>query len=641
MKNKINILSEELRDQIAAGEVIENPASLIKELVENAIDAQAKNIIIKIKGSGIEKIEVIDDGIGINKDELPKAPLRHATSKIKDFNDLYSIKTLGFRGEALASIFSVSQATLYSKPKEQEKGYFITYKNNAIKEKEGPNGTIVTVSNLFYNTPARRKYLKTSIQEYKEILKLIESYAIINYDISFKLFNEGKIVFYKPTFKNLKENILYLFKDEKGYLLNVNYKNSIEIEGFISDNRLQLRNKNKQYIFVNKRFVKSKLIEKAIYDAYGTTLMGKHPLFILNINIDPEIIDVNIHPKKIEIKFENEIFVYNKINQVITNVLNRNKNIIDINIKEKEKELNLFENKINNNIENRDNLSVELKKNLNPEEKIDKKDNIETSLNKLKEYTVRIEGNINKEALKRTYQRDLNESILKEEDKENYTYSKNKINKKLETYGLVKDEEEIKKEDKPGALYDYFENYKLLGQINKTYILVETKDALVTIDQHVVEEKYHFEKIKKKFSLKQHSLLREKEYSLNEIELVNLKENEKFIRGIGFDFDIKYNKIIIKKVPIYFNKIIDFEGIIELLRDIKDINNFEEEIYDRIASISCKMSIKGGMELTNYEMKKLIEKLRHIQDPYNCPHGRPILLKITFKELEKHFKRTI
>ncbi len=621
---KINILNEELRNQIAAGEVIENPASVIKELVENSLDANAKNITIHIENYGLKKIVVEDDGIGIPKEELKKATLRHATSKIKDLNDLYSIKTFGFRGEALASIFSVSKAKIYSKIKESEVGY--EYDGKEIIEKNFKNGTKVKVEDLFYNTPARRKYLRKEIIEYKEMLKIIEIFSLINYNVNFKVFHNKKLVFNKPSLNNLKENLIYLLKIPKNKLVKVNFKDIFSIEGYISSYDYVFNNKKKQYIYVNGRYIKSKLIEKAIYDAYGTKLMGKNPFFMINIMIDPEIIDVNIHPKKIEVKFENEILVYNKVYNAILDVLKKNEKVIEI------KDLNKYS----------ENLKGE---NLDLQNSIEKKDKKIFNEN----FNSNNKFNDIKSNFTKTIQKELSDKFSNldlEYNYKNHFKKENSLNSKVEEYNYSDKNldfyDDCKTNRKKGPLYNKLKEYRILGQINKTFILIEIPNELLILDQHIIEEKKFFEELKSnKNFIKKEKLLVPKEILLNHFEILNFKLFEGFLKNIGYKLKLEKNTLYIYEIPKFFNQTLDISIIKEILTEELEVKDIENYFYNTFASKACKKSIKSGKELTNYEIKKLIEDLRYIQEPYNCPHGRPILMSISFSELEKYFKRII
>ncbi len=559
----INILPEDLINQIAAGEVIENPASVVKELVENSLDANATKVTIKVQNYGLKKIIVEDNGIGIKKNDLKKAPLRHATSKIKTIHDLYKISTLGFRGEALASIFSISKAKIYSRVK-NEKGYEID-NSLTIKEKEGPIGTIVTVEDIFYNTPARKKYLKSELTEFRELLEIVKKFAIIHYEVSFKLFHNNKLIFSKPVTNTLKENIQIIEKEVKNKLINIEQHNIIKIEGVISKPELTFSTKKKQYIYVNKRLVKSKLIENAIYDAINHKLLGKHPFFVINLTVEPDLVDVNIHPKKIEVKFESENLVYKEVKEAITKALREQEEIRSI----------TFQKKLTN-------ISTPKKR----EEK----------------------------ELIKSFQKEL---VIREESE---TYISLPMTSNTEN--------EIKKE---GKLYNELKEYKIIGQIKRKYILIETLDSIYLIDQHVVEEKYFYEKLKNR-EFKIHRLVIPYQLKLTPEEEILLKETIKTLKSYGFK--IEGNKIT--EVPIVEGQVLDPSIITEIIHNEK---KFRESLLENIATKACKMSIKAGKELTRYEMKRLIEILRTLDDPYTCPHGRPIIIRIPFREIDKWFKR--
>jgi len=327
----INKLSDEIINQIAAGEVIENPAAIIKELIENSIDANSTQIDIEIENSGLDKIIIKDNGDGINKNDLLKAPLSHATSKIKNFSDLYDIHTMGFRGEALASIFAISKTKIISKTKNSD-AYEITSNNlEQTKKSACDKGTIIIIEDIFYNTPTRKKYLKSLRLELKSIIDIINRYAIYHYNIKFTLKHNNKFLINKPIFKSQEENTYYTQgKELKNNLLELNHKeHGITIKGFIGKpSNITYSYKKNQHIYVNSRYIKSKIITDAIYEGFGSNLMnGRHPFFTLLIEIDPQIIDVNVHPTKIEIRFENELEIYNIVKNAIKEVFQKHDSI--------------------------------------------------------------------------------------------------------------------------------------------------------------------------------------------------------------------------------------------------------------------------------------------------------------------------
>lgn len=620
----INILPEELINQIAAGEVIENPSAVIKELVENSIDAGSRKIDIEVEESGIKKIIIKDDGVGISREDLLKAPLRHATSKISNFNDLYSIKTMGFRGEALASIFSIAKTKIISKKKENSIAYEISYDDiGLVKESACSNGTIIFVEDMFYNTPARKKYLKSLNLEFKAILDVMRRFELSYFDVAFSLKHNGKLVLNKPSFKNSEDNIYYVLgRDLKGKLIEIDEKqNGIELKGFIGNpSEITYSFKKNQMLFVNNRFVKSKLIVDGVYDGFGSNLMvGRHPIFILFIEIDPEIIDVNIHPSKIELKFENELEIFEFVKKSVREVFEKKSLFKDFEEKSSERNFKLPE--ISSEVK-----AVDVKKknyeksyftsevqkdfqvNENGAEYVPSISSIEVGFDEDKSFDVDVDAGVNVEVEK------------KEDEVVEY-----------------------------GPLYEELLDYRLLGQLDKTYIVIQTKNDMILIDQHVAEEKFFYEEFKKKFNgknLQVQKLLKAEVVHLDNSEMLMYGENKEILDGLGFETEVfGLNEIIVRAVPISIrNKIVDGSKLRDFLYEIllnKSIKCVEEEKHSKIASMACRMAVMAGDELTISQMRRIIENLSKLKQPFNCPHGRPTFLKYSLKDLEKKFKRVL
>ncbi len=571
---KIRVMSENLANKIAAGEVVEKCASVVKELVENSIDAKATHIKINLEDGGLKKIEVIDDGIGMDKDDAQLAFARHATSKIYKDDDLYFIETLGFRGEALASIASVAEVNLVTC--NAEVGTHVHIKGGSIDlvEDIGTNiGTTITITNLFYNTPARLKYLKSEATEANNCIRYIEKLALSKENIAFTLTNNDRVIVKTSGSGKLLKCIheIYGLSVSSNMLEISASSDDFEIYGYISKPSILKKNRNHLNTIVNGRVVRNNDINKAINDAYNTYKHeGFYPIVVINIVTDPTLIDVNIHPTKQDIKIsmiENlEKLLYNTIKKVLyTNILVPNA---------------LVEDEFSNQ-----------EKNL-------------------------------------PYEEEKKETII--QTRFDFTDINNSSNEILKN-------EEIKKLD----LYP-------IGQIHGTYIIAEDDEAMYIIDQHAAHERINYEMITKKY--------RESEVEITEL-LVPLQvelptseyniflENKEILTKLGFvieEFGI--NTIIIKAHPTWINKGFknaDLKSIIDLvITNGKKFN--KEKFLDSLAKmVSCKMSIKANEKLSFEEMDALLKDLVKCDNPYNCCHGRPSIMKFTNYELEKMFKRVI
>lgn len=658
----IEKLPDEIINQIAAGEVIENPSGVIKELVENSIDSGADLIEIDLFNYGIKKIIIADNGGGIPKEDLLKAPLRHATSKIKTFEDLYSIKTMGFRGEALASIFSVANTKIISRTKDNEIAYEISSDNfNLIKESANKLGTTIIVENLFYNVPARKKYLKSENIELRNIIDVVMRFCLCHHNKKIVLKHDNKIIINKPKFNSGEENIIYLLGRElKENLLEIksnfekNVGSGINIGGFLGKpNEVNYSYLKNQYIFVNKRFIKSKLIKDAIYQGIGSNLMeGRHPMFVLFIEIDPEIIDVNIHPTKIEIKFENELQIFEMIKDTVKKTLIENLNFKEIKSGNYSGESNWNKkNKIelenlNKHIETKQNFVID--KNKDDENEIERKDEIKKDeLKILNDYPK------NKINNKDYFSKDLQKNFEIRENEINYS---SKIANEIEineefmlSEKEIKIEEQYGPENKKGPLNEILNEYRIIGVVNKTYIILETKNEMMIIDFHAAQEKCYYESFLKTTlneKKKIQNLLKSEVLKLDRSEMLTYKENLEVFENFGFETEeFGENTIIVRSVPINIRgEILNPRIVLDIIGEItldKKFKNLEKDKLEKLASKACRRSIKAGYEMTNPEIKNLIEDLKKLDEPFNCPHGRPVILKFNWQEMEKMFKRIV
>ncbi|QNM16076.1 DNA mismatch repair endonuclease MutL [Fusobacterium hominis] len=613
---KIKILDESVSNMIAAGEVVENPASMIKELLENSLDAGSQMVSLEIKNGGRD-VKIIDDGHGMNKEDLLLSVERHATSKISKKDDLYNLYTYGFRGEALSSIAAVSKISMSSKTKEENIGNYITVlggKITNLKEIQRNIGTTIEIKDLFFNTPARLKFLRKAATEYGNIKDIIIQEALANPNIAITLILDGKVSI-KTSGNGIENAIVEIFG--KNVLKNVK---SFDL-GFLGNGTLYRSTKDSIFTFVNNRMVKSKIIENAIIDGYYTKLMkGKYPFAILFLNVDPKEVDVNVHPSKKIVKFSDEEEIYNFVLKKIESTFERDDNFVSPTLTEKiEKDekrfldFSDFENFTpikgeNQRFENM-NTPIEDKIEDEKEEIIEKKMSIESE--------------------------ELSYEIDENYDQEEEKIEENSIN-------IVKNKKEIKKDivlQKSSDIIDT--KFRIIGQVFDTFILVEREGIFEIYDQHIVHERILYEKLKKmyysdKTSMQQ--LLVPIRVSIDPRELEIISENIEEFKKSGFEIDrFSDNEILIRSVPI-----LDFNDSTEnIFRNV--LNNIKEKRYTDIReniliSMSCKGAIKANQKLSFEEMETMVRKLHEIGE-YTCPHGRPIIVKITLDDLEKLFKR--
>ena len=597
---KINFLSEELINKIAAGEVIERPASVIKELVENSLDAKANQITVEIEDYGQKLIRIIDNGEGMEEEDARKAILPHTTSKIKDENDLFNINTLGFRGEALASIAAVSRLSLRTKTKNKLEGFNLIVENGKILKEEicaSETGTTIEIHNLFFNTPARKKFLKSDSVELKHMVEVITRYALIYNLVSFRLTHNGQELFNSPIMPDWKQKIASLYgTDLAKNLLYVNYKEEfIQVEGYISKPYQARNDKSQQAIFVNKRWIRNEEISRAIYDAYHSLLfVNKHPIFILNLTLNPHKIDVNVHPAKTEIKIEQKELVYQVVLSAVRETLRQNNLIPEMGLKE-EQQL-VFGNAVNE-IKKKDS---EFKYNFEP--------SYQTSLS-------------------------AEDSLSIKEDVAEYNHNAESIIPEISNQYETRNNPD-----------NSLPPIKLLGQVHKTFFIAETPGGALFIDQHVVQERVLYEQFMEQLMnnrVDTQKLLKGEVMEFNIIESMEVKEHRELLEKLGFNLEeFGENTYLLKTVPILFGRLQPKEMFYEVLSNLKENKNRLEEIQEAIITrMACRASVKAGDTLTNQEMQKLLDQLSKVKFPYTCPHGRAVLIKIPVDELEKKFRR--
>ncbi len=640
--SKIKLLDTNTINKIAAGEVVERPSSVVKELVENSIDAGASAITIEIKNGGTTFIRVSDNGKGIERNDIKIAFLSHATSKINDIEDLDNIFSLGFRGEALASIAAVSQIEMITKTHSEEEGTKININGGEIidfQEWGSVEGTSISVNNLFYNVPARRKFLKKPNIESGYISDIINKIALGHPEVSIKYINNGTTILYTSGNSDLKTVVFSIYgKDNFKKMLDINCKiYEYSLNGLIGKPELSRSNRNYQNLFINGRYIKSNIISNAVEDAYKTRLLtGKFPIYVLNLNIPPSSVDVNVHPTKLEVRFDDEDKIYEFVYNSVLDVLNNNILIPEVSIiKEKESRTrscnvdNIKEEYIQSSIFNNSNLNFQNNKNSIETKKVSNEEDI--FFNKspiLKDKTFsKIDQLLNDQK--------QNNSLKVKEDKEEYI-SKNLNDNKSDCYSV----KNIKEEREP-----FFNNYKIVGQIFNTYWIVEQNGSIFYIDQHAAHERILFEKYMNNFknqNIVSQKLLSPEIINISEKEKTILKENKEWLLNFGFEIEIvDKNAAAIKAVPYIFNTPQNSNYFYEILDIISDKN--KESVYDTkihdIAAAACKAAVKANDKLSFQETHKMISELLKLENPFNCPHGRPTIIEITKYELEKLFKR--
>ena len=683
---KINILSAELSNKIAAGEVVERPASVVKELVENSLDAGSTNIKIIIKEFGIEQIRIIDNGSGISNDDLERAFLRHATSKIREDYDLFHIKTLGFRGEALASISSVSRVTIKSCAGEAQGKMLVLEAGKVISEEYyAPiKGTDLSVENLFYNTPARLKYLRNAHTEQANITNVIYKFALSYPNVSFELHVDDKIIFKTYGDGDVHKILSKIYNMSVARnMINFSGNNDdYKVYGYISVPDETRASKNYINIFINGRYIRNYIIQNSIIDAYGTLLMkNRYPLCVINIDMDPILLDVNVHPTKQEVRLSKEAELislikgaiserlanYTYIPQGMNNVLTKKEkaNIEKFNF------LDELDNKFG--IQTEENNTSLFNKGQN-EANFVKEDDIvfgeDTDIQKLqKELNSNNENYINQQ---QTEGSNLPNLSYTARPRENYNkYGDKPTKKEIENFMNFSKREEIgeaTKEEisntivKDNSHFDEIKNLKIvqdesmevktlpdlkvLAQIFKTYILSEADNKLYLIDQHAAAERYNYEKLQRDFIDRKNykkQMLIPMTFDFSIEEAAEIRNNFEKFTELGIDFEeFGDNSYVVREFPGWIEE--DEEEMIKIIVE-KVLNNnkitFNELRNDAIAMASCKMSIKANQILSEVEMNKVISDLYKCKNPFTCPHGRPIITKMEKKDLEKMFKRIV
>lgn len=618
----IRLLDEATISKIAAGEIIENSASIVKELVENSIDAGADDILVEIRGESTDYIKVSDNGYGFSEDDLEVAFLRHSTSKLEKIEDLEKIRTLGFRGEALASISNISKIKLMTKREEDLAGNSLLIENGKIikKNKVGmPKGTTFVISDVFYNTPVRKKFLRKDLTEINNIIDIVQKIALSNNNIKFTLIRDGKIILNTGSDKDPINRIFSILGSEIASSLNEgsfeseNYK----IRGFFSDNKLFRSNRDSQYIFVNGRFIRNINISRAVEKNYHSLIpLNRYPVFVLYLEIDPKLIDVNIHPKKNEIKISNENILSALLAEVVEEVIFPNRSIREIEIEDKKENVSVFD--IFEDDETNDSVDQEKNTNLKSLWDIEK----ETSENSLKK-TFNEDSVLYKDSLKEDIKAEDETIFTEEHEEKNFLFNSEKshIDEKLL-------------------------NTRIAGVLFKTYILLENQREGITflVDQHAAHERVNYEKFLHmylKSEITSQILLKPEIIELNQMEYDKILNYLDLFTKLGFKIeDFGDKSVVLREVPMIFG----LPTYVNFIRDIIDSldkeisSNYEADLY-KIMKKACKASVKAGDDLSDMEIESLIRDLKNCENPYTCPHGRPTVVEVSKHTISKLFLR--
>ena len=611
----ITVLDQETINKIAAGEVVERPSSVVKELLENSIDAKATGITVEIREGGISFIRITDNGCGIPKEQIPMAFLRHSTSKIKNAADLLSISSLGFRGEALSSIAAVSQVELITKTASQLTGTRYTIEGGAEKSLEevgAPDGTTIVVRNLFFNTPVRRKFLKAPSTEGSYIYDLVSKIALSRPDISIRFLQNGQTKLYTSGNHNLKDIIYSVYGREviKELLFAEKTEGSLQVTGFLGKPLLSRGNRAYETYFINGRYVKSDLITKALEDAYKPYLMQhKYPFTVLSFSFDPEMLDVNVHPSKMELRFQNPSEVYRFVYETASEALSERELLSKVELSEPEKR-------------------PETVKQETPPEPFEKK-------------RIFLEERIKEEPASYTPEQKPAPAPAPKKDvpKQDIAVEgtiKAEMPKQLSLF-----EEKILTPEKR-------EEFTIIGQVFKTYWLVQYRDEFLIVDQHAAHEKVLYERfvkeLKEKEKVPSQQLLPPIVLSLSPSEKELLTTYQDVFLRAGFEIEpFGGREYAVYGVPADFSALAKKEWLMEMIDGMSQEGGVKdpEILLDKLASMSCKGAVKGNQPLSYEEMESLLSQMLLLDHPYTCPHGRPTVISLSKYELEKKFRRVL
>ncbi len=614
----IKVLPQELVNKIAAGEVVERPASVVKELVENALDAGAKSIVVELSEYGKKLIRVTDTGCGMSVEDARLAIVAHATSKIADEGDLFSINTLGFRGEALASISTVSRFSLMTRRQDSRMGVRLTVENGKVISEENmgmDTGTIIEVEDLFFNTPARRKFMKSDSVELGHIVDVVSQYALVHADVRVELRHDGKMLLQKPVFEEGKNTIAAVYGITVAKeLIAVDYEEEgVVVKGYVGKPYSARNDKNYQALFVNSRWVKNGEVTSAVYEGYHAALfVGKHPIFVLNVTVDPMEVDVNIHPQKFEVKFARREEVMGVVTRAVGEALGRERLIPEVDMNAEEQ------------------LTLGIPKN--------------GWGSRRQEY-----------GFEASKQKEL---AVEEEEAE---YGKVSEERSDEEYDHLNVDDDIRtqrdsgtraniefKESRSEKVVSRLPEMKILGQIHKTFFVAEVKGGMMVLDQHAVHERILYEQFMGELmtgGVDVQELLQGQVVDLSVAQKLICTEQKDFLEELGFVVsDFSGNTIRLESVPEVFGRVQGKELFLAVVEELllersggkNGVTDLKEKIVTRMA---CRAAVMAGEEVTVRQMEKFVSELQLKKNPFTCPHGRPTMMMTSKEELEKKFRR--
>ena len=660
---EIRVLDKHIAELIAAGEVIERPASIVKELLENSIDAGATHITVEIKNGGIELIRVTDDGKGIAPEDAETAFLRHATSKIKTASDLDEIFTLGFRGEALASICAISRVSMITRRADSEIGCHVEIAGGELisRDEAGcPVGTTIMVKNIFYNTPARMKFLKKDVSEANAVSAIVEKIAISNPQIAFKFIRDGKIDLQTVGDGKLFSAIHSVFgKAFADTLLPVTFeKNGIKVEGFISKALNARAKRSMQYFFLNGRTVKNITMTVALEEAFkGSIMVGKFPACVLNISISPAIVDVNVHPTKTEVRFSDERIIYDAVYFACKTALSHDNAEADLILKQ-----NVVQKSFSNAVKFKDFTTTGEQTKFDFTPKKEEKPQIVTENPRIE--SLKEEHKVTVDIPKIEFNRKIDSTVVFKDDSASFSkndeikvssvmsnpFSEEKNEKNIsapiisEPEIISETKAEIKPEE-PTSKDERFSGARIIGELFGTYILMECENSLYLVDKHAAHERLIYNKLREQGGeIQRQYLLESIIFKPSREEFDALIDNKETVEALGFEIDdFGGGSVIVRSVPSFISS---EEAIITISEIADNLKSCKKEVSPQILddiyhTIACRSAIKAHDKSSNYEREFLIECLRQETDVKYCPHGRPVTAKISKTEIEKRFGRIV